>query len=148
MDDLVYSIRQSIEHGLTPVVQDAPEILADLKQYYRLILLTKGDPIVQENRVESSGLTQFFERVFIVSDKGEETFKAILAEAQTRASDGWSIGNSLRSDILPAARIGMQTIWIQNPTWAWEDVPSEIDTRIFRAHTLFDAREILIPIGE
>ena len=102
VDEFVTSIRDLIVGGPTPVASDAYQVLSDLSSYYRIILLTKGDRKTQQGRVASSGLEHLFEQVLIVAEKRRDTFAEILTSAHTSASDSWSIGNSLRSDVLPA----------------------------------------------
>jgi putative hydrolase of the HAD superfamily len=145
VDELISSIRAEIATGITPVASDAYEVLSDLSKYYRLILLTKGDLEIQQHRVASSGLEHLFDQIVIVSEKQRETFLGILTDARVSPSESWSIGNSLRSDVLPAIEIGMKAIWLEKPTWAWEDVPSRPGEPLIRANSLLDVRKILIP---
>lgn len=148
VDELVKSIRELIERGPTPVAYGADQILTDLKSYYYLILLTKGDVAIQKQRIASSGLGHLFAEVVIVGEKQQEVFGEILARRGAEASASWSVGNSLRSDVLPAIRIGMNAIWLQKATWAWEDIPYEPQAKLIRVRTLLEVKDVLIPIRE
>jgi len=55
VDASIASVLESIEEGPTPLVSGARRLLDDLESLYRLVLMTKGDPILQEHRISSSG---------------------------------------------------------------------------------------------
>ncbi len=142
---LISSVLESIENGPTPLVHGAESLLNELRPLYRLVLMTKGDSKLQEQRISSSGLRQLFERIYIVDEKTSTSFRTILKEAQVDPKNAWSIGNSLRSDIQPAILVGMNGIWIEKATWAWEDVSEDADQSIAKVRTLEDIRTVLMP---
>jgi putative hydrolase of the HAD superfamily len=146
VDALIASVLESIEEGPTPLVSGARRLLDDLEPLYRLVLMTKGDPMLQEHRISGSGLRQLFERVYIVDEKTPAGFQRILKETRANPNSAWSIGNSLRSDIRPAIMVGMKGIWIEKATWAWEDAANHADQSIFKVRGLQDVRSVLIPI--
>ena len=55
----------------------------------------------------------------------------------------WSIGNSIKSDINPALRIGMKAILLQNITWGFEDEEPFEKERLFKAKSMNEAFTIL-----
>lgn len=103
-----------------PVVEDADTVLAELGHVATLALLTKGDERVQHARIADSGLSRHFAFIKIVDHKDEESFADVLHHFGARPSDAWSIGNSLRSDILPSVAIGMRAAWIDAHVWEHE----------------------------
>jgi putative hydrolase of the HAD superfamily len=110
----------SVFDATAPLVPGAQEVLEELLRTHRLALLTQGDPLVQEKRIADSGLRAAFEIIHVVPCKNEDSFSAVLAEANMPASDAWSVGNSLPSDINPALRLGMSAIWIDAHVWDHE----------------------------
>lgn len=48
---------------------------------YRLIVITKGNMLDQERKLERSGLGKFFDHVEIVSDKNERTYSKLMDNA-------------------------------------------------------------------
>lgn len=120
--DRIRKIVQSIAASDARPRRDAATVLRSLRQKHRLILATKGAGQVQRRRIEASGLSQFFERIFIVRQKDADTFLSMTKRLRVLPSHAVSIGNSARSDVLPAIAAGMQAIWIPNTTWAYEDV--------------------------
>ena len=97
------------------------ETLEALKPDYQLMVITKGDLFHQERKLEASGLAQFFQRVEIVSEKNAETYRRIFDDHGRGASRAVMIGNSVRSDILPALEAGAHAVHIPHAlTWAHE----------------------------
>jgi putative hydrolase of the HAD superfamily len=103
-----------------PVVEGAVEVLQEVAQMSRVVLLTKGDQEIQQHRLESSGLEHLFDRVVIVPTKSAEQFRFILQMFSVSPQGSWSVGNSWRSDIEPAIGIGMHGIWIDAHVWEYE----------------------------
>jgi putative hydrolase of the HAD superfamily len=95
--------------------------LRSLQRNCRLVLLTKGDRAVQEQRIHTSKLAPYFEKVIIVGQKDHFTFSHALSELSAESEFAWSIGNSIRSDINPALANGMGAIWLPRNTWPYEE---------------------------
>ncbi|MEM0932621.1 MAG: HAD family hydrolase [Bacteroidota bacterium] len=102
------------------------EVLEKLKDTYRLIVLTKGDLLDQERKLEKSGLSQYFHHVEVLSDKKESNYKNLLDHLDIDINQFLMIGNSLKSDILPILNLGAQAVHIPfHTTWAHEIVSEE-----------------------
>ena len=102
--------------------------LAQLSERYRLILITKGDLLHQEQKLAASGLGDLFVAVEIVSEKDASTYDRIFARHGTGAGQAAMCGNSLRSDILPALEAGSWAAHVPYPlTWAHEMADAPID---------------------
>src|SRR5690606_21162273 len=54
------------------------EVLSKLVDKYRLIVLTKGDLLDQERKLEKSGLSKYFHHVEVLSDKKESNYSNLL----------------------------------------------------------------------
>ncbi|WP_193170736.1 HAD family hydrolase [Nisaea nitritireducens] len=110
-----------------PYVQ---ETLEQLAPNYRMVLITKGDLFDQERKLAASGLGELFDAVEIVSDKTAETYTRIFTELGDAPSRAMMIGNSLKSDIVPAIEAGSWAVHIPHElTWALEHAnePAEAD---------------------
>ena len=95
--------------------------LAELSEGYRLVLITKGDLMHQEQKLAASGLGDLFVAVEIVSEKNASTYARVFERHGTGAAEAAMCGNSLRSDILPALEAGAFAAHIPYPlTWAHE----------------------------
>jgi putative hydrolase of the HAD superfamily len=103
------------------LVPGAAETLADLGTRHDLLLLTKGDPAEQQRKIDASSLAHHFRSVHIVAEKRVTTYRELVAEQGLAPSSTWMIGNSPRSDILPARAAGLGAVFIPNQhTWALE----------------------------
>lgn len=104
-----------------PLVPRARETLTALRaRGFRLALLTKGDRELQRRRVEDSGLGPLFDIVEIVDVKTPETISSVLARLGVPASSALSVGNSVRSDVLPSLEAGVQPVWVDARVWEYE----------------------------
>jgi len=99
------------------------EALPELHRRCRLILLTKGDPQVQRDKVVRSGLAHYFEAVHVVPEKGPEILQDLLQRYGLNPRRTWVVGDSPRSDINPALQAGLGAIHIPyKRPWAFEEV--------------------------
>ncbi|MFI1197563.1 HAD family hydrolase [Micromonospora sp. NPDC020750] len=97
------------------------ETLDALAGRHRLLLLTKGDREEQQRKLDASGLLHHFHAAHIVREKDAETYRWLLGEHGFDPAAAWMIGNSPRSDILPARAAGMRAVFIPNEnTWVLE----------------------------
>lgn len=118
------------------------EVLRKLSGKYRLILLTKGDLLDQERKMERSGLSEYFHHIEVLSEKKEENYRNLLEHLEIREEEFLMIGNSLKSDVLPIVNIGAQAIHVPfHTTWAHEVVDKDEDNGGYR--TVNSIKEIL-----
>lgn len=106
--------------------------LQKLSKHYKLILITKGDLLDQERKLEKSGLTTFFHHIEILSDKQVENYDKLLTRLEIEPKQFLMIGNSLKSDVLPLVKLGASAIHIPfHTTWLHERVTSSHDTKAY-----------------
>lgn len=103
------------------------DVLTELRRRgVPLMVLTKGDLFDQESKLARSGLGDFFHHVEIVSEKNEATYCRILARYHSSMEAFMMVGNSLKSDVLPVARLGGQAVHVPyHATWIHEQLPAE-----------------------
>lgn len=105
------------------LLEGVREVLNTLSENYRLIVLTKGDLLDQERKLEKSGLSTYFHHVEVLSDKKEENYQHLLSHLQIDVQEFLMIGNSLKSDVLPLINIGAQAVHVPfHTTWQHEKV--------------------------
>jgi len=91
-----------------------------------LIVLTKGDLLDQERKLERSSLSTYFHHVEVLSDKKEENYKNLLDHLEIKVNEFLMIGNSLKSDVLPIINIGAKAVHVPfHTTWQHEQVAIE-----------------------
>lgn len=102
-----------------PHARDALEHLSDS---YQIILITKGDLFDQERKLAQSGLGDLFNAVEIVSEKDVSTYLRVFAEYGDGPERGMMVGNSLKSDVIPAIAAGGWGVYVPHDlTWALEE---------------------------
>lgn len=120
-------IREILEAGremLSHPVETLPhvrETLEHVADSYRLILITKGDLFDQERKLAQSGLGELFDAVEIVSDKTVSTYERIFTRHGEGPARSMMVGNSLKSDIVPAIQAGSWGVYVPHGlTWVLE----------------------------
>ncbi|MGQ0838982.1 HAD family hydrolase [Actinokineospora sp.] len=128
-----------IDHqvDLIPGVADT---LTDLGDRHALLLLTKGDVEEQRRKLDASQLAHHFRDVHIVTEKDVATYRDIIARHGLRPSTTWMIGNSPKSDIVPARAAGLNAVFIPNDnTWILEHaVFDESDNQVLALRAFTD----------
>lgn len=105
------------------VLDGVEEVLKKLNGKYRLIVLTKGDLLDQERKLERSELSEYFHHVEVLSDKKEKNYQDLLDHLEIDVKNFLMIGNSLKSDVLPLINIGAKAIHVPfHTTWQHEEV--------------------------
>ncbi len=95
--------------------------LVRLRERFRLILFTKGDLEEQQQKVDRSGVTAYFDHVELTAEKNRRAYTRLIQRYRLDPNRTWMVGNSPRSDINPALQAGLQAILIPHPrTWELE----------------------------
>jgi putative hydrolase of the HAD superfamily len=133
--------KQMISHELE-LLDGVQEVLEALSDKYRLLVLTKGDLLDQERKLEKSGLIDYFHHVEVLSDKKEINYSRLLEHLEIQVGEFLMVGNSLKSDVLPILNIGARAVHVPfHTTWAHEEVhPDQHENRHLTVSSL---RELL-----
>jgi len=115
---------------LLPHARATIESLADR---HRIVLITKGDLLDQERKLAQSGLGDLFHQVEILSDKTAAAYGRIFSGANGDPARAMMVGNSLRSDVVPALQAGSWGVFVPHDlTWAVEHADMPTDQPRFR----------------
>jgi putative hydrolase of the HAD superfamily len=114
------------------LLPDVADTLDELGSRHSLFLLTKGDPDEQQRKIDASDVSHHFVDIDIVAEKNVDTYHAMTSRHDLDPARTWMIGNSPKSDILPARRAGLNAVFIPNEnTWVLEhDVLDPNDTAV------------------
>ena len=124
--------REMLSHPVE-TLPGVAETLKALSDGYRLVLITKGDLFDQERKLAASGLGDYFHGVEIVSDKNADTYRRVFARHGDGAERAMMIGNSLKSDVVPAIAAGAWGVYVPHElTWVLEHVEPPTDAERFR----------------
>ena len=101
-----------------------PQLLEFLSENYPLMMITKGDLFHQKRKLKSSGLTDFFQAVEVVSDKTPDVYRQIMECYRIDPNRFLMVGNSLRSDVIPVLKLGGWAVYLSGHlSWSHEDDP-------------------------
>jgi len=91
-----------------------------LSQRYCLAIITSGERWVQERRLAAFRFRERFSRAEIVDRKSPKVFDDFCLREGVDRGRSWVVGDSLRSDILPAIQVGLRAVHFEAPNWAYE----------------------------
>jgi putative hydrolase of the HAD superfamily len=112
------TIQQLVDEGRTllarPVdlLEGVEEALAAIATRYRLVVITKGDLLHQEQKFHASGLDRHVEEIAVVSEKDVRTYRRLVDRYGIEPGGFLMVGNSIRSDILPVLELGGRAVHI------------------------------------
>jgi len=142
----ILNIGKAMLDAPVELLDDIEAVLKSLSKDYKLIVLTKGDLLDQERKLEKSNLTSYFHHIEVMSDKQEANYSKVLDHLDIEPSEFLMIGNSLKSDILPLVNIGAEAIHIPfHTTWLHEQVgEDETKNKAYKTITrLSELKQIL-----
>ena len=137
ISDILAMGRAMLRHPVE-TLPGVSQALRELAGGYRFILITKGDLLDQERKLAASGLGELFDAVEIVSSKSAGTYRRAFSRHGDGPERAMMVGNSLKSDVLPALEAGAWAVHIPyHSTWALEHAEApEGHPRFFSLETL------------
>jgi putative hydrolase of the HAD superfamily len=131
--ELIAAGREMLEHPIE-LLPHARTAVTALAGKFRVVLITKGDLLDQERKLAQSGLGDLFHGVEIVSNKTAAAYATIFARHGTGADQAMMVGNSLKSDVIPALEAGSWGVHVPHGvTWALEFAEAPADHHRFHA---------------
>ncbi len=141
--DRILAIGYDMMQKPVEILPGVEEVLAELKQDYRLVMATKGDLVDQEKKLKKSGLDHYFHHIEIMSEKKEADFAKLVRHLDVAPDEFLMLGNSLKSDVLPVLELGGHAIHIPfHITWEHERIEHEV------AHANFYQAEHIAQVVE
>ncbi|MCR6654650.1 MAG: HAD family hydrolase [Opitutus sp.] len=95
-------------------------VLRDLRRGHMLVLLTAGDRLVQRAKIRRLGMARYFDRVVITPLKNAKVMRKVVDDLGIPPCCAMMVGNSLRSDILPAREAGLTAVQILARGWHYD----------------------------
>jgi putative hydrolase of the HAD superfamily len=141
LNDSILALGRSMLNHPVELLPNVNETLSQLHGRFTLMLITKGDLIHQERKISHSGLADVFDHIEIVSDKNTDTYRRIFDRHGQGARRAMMVGNSLKSDIVPALEAGAFGIHVPHEiTFALEHAEAPVKNERF--HALKDLGEL------
>lgn len=100
------------------VYEETFTVLDELRNQYKLLLLTNGSPDLQQEKLDGMPtLIPYFDSIVISGDFGEgkpspKLFAHAMEQIGITVDEGIMVGDKLTTDILGANRVGMTSVWI------------------------------------
>lgn len=148
-------IGERLLHHPIDVMPEVASTLEALRPRYRLMLFTKGDAQEQSAKIERSGLKHHFDHIEIAREKDAAAYHGLVSRHLLDRDSTFMIGNSPRSDVLPALDAGLWAVFVPHPhTWELEHeaerlrLVTEVNPhpRLFVAQSLSDLPSLLAKV--
>lgn len=123
-----------------PLMPGALENLAYLVQKYRLYLLTFGDPVIQNKKIQALGISTYFREICVASAQANQSKETYFVElTQKHPPDKMlSIGNRKSQEIRWAKKLGLKTCWFRYGEHLDEQESSAWDVPDFEIENHFE----------
>lgn len=104
-------------HDLEILYPDAKDILQSIGKNYKLGIIANQD-YGTEKRLIDFGIRQYFDLVIASAEEGVakpdlRIFQNALDRANCKPSEAVMVGDRIDNDIVPANKLGMNTVWIK-----------------------------------
>lgn len=133
ISDIMAAGREMLSHPID-LLPDARAAVEALSTTHRIILITKGDLMDQDRKLAQSGLGDMFYAVDVVSDKTPAVYARAFARHGTGASQAMMVGDSVKSDVLPAIEAGAWGVHVPSGVpWALDTANPPIGHPRYRA---------------
>jgi putative hydrolase of the HAD superfamily len=117
----IVSFVDSIAEQEMELLPGVAETLPVLASRHRLIVVTKGDDEEQRDKLERSGLAEYFSAVEVLKEKHEAAYRELAAQHACDVANTWMVGNSPKSDVNPALAAGLNAVFVPHDfTWVLE----------------------------
>lgn len=146
--DLVYNIGMSVFTDYPYAALDgALQVLDAVSKDYETIIVTKGEPEEQYKKLQDSGCGSFADAVYVVGRKDEADWQDVYAQiglTDEIAPLCWAIGNSVKADVNPPLRRGLNAIHLKDKNgWVFEQAHVETPLPGRYVYTITDISEVL-----
>ena len=143
---IIESGRTILHNPATPlpgVVETLEKLSSDGR--YRLVLLTKGELLTQERKIERSGLAKYFSHIEIVSNKSQKEYLVLCDKLGISPDQLLMVGNSFKSDIEPVLQLGGWGVHIPYEIlWKLEHTEEYDHERLFKVNSFNELQGILL----
>jgi len=142
--------REMLSHPVE-LLEGVEETVNDLCGRFRSILITKGDLLDQERKINGSGLGTCFSHIEVVSRKNRQVYERVFRRHGINPQEVLMVGNSLKSDVIPVLELGGYGVHIPyQTTWEHERVsePPRGNPRFHELASIRDLPALLRKIAE
>jgi len=148
----VRAMAETVFTTIAPLKPGAKEAIEDLTARFDVYIVTQGDRSVQEFRLSHLPFKDKLAGDFIVDKKSTETFAGLAKELNLGPGEAIMVGDSIKSDVIPAIQAGFLAAWIEEHNWTAIEKSEFPAERAYKfsslsefARHLSDAGEIELP---
>jgi putative hydrolase of the HAD superfamily len=112
-----------------PLMEETLDSLASTG--HELHLYTGGDMLIQRRKIDQMKLERYFQdRIYVRLHKNTAALEQILSDGPFERENTWMIGNSVRTDVLPALQCGINAVYLkQEAEWTYNVIPIDAKPR-------------------
>lgn len=129
-EDFLWKLGRSVYEFDAEPYPFMEETLFELaNQGHELHLYTGGELLIQTKKIQHMQLERYFgPRIYVRSKKNTEAMEGILQEGNFHRPTTWMIGNSLRTDVIPALTTGINAIHMKTDSeWIYNIVGIDVE---------------------
>ena len=118
------------------------EILKNLSQKFKLGIIA-NQVVGTQKRIDSWGIGKYFDVVVASAETGCEKpdlkiFNMALKQAKCSPREAVMIGDRLDNDIIPAKKLGMNTVWVRQGFAKFQSVKNELERPDYIVESIVD----------
>lgn len=96
---------------------DTIEVLEQLKNNYKLAIVTNGDGVQQRKKIKQTGIEKYFSEIIISSEVGvskpdKDIFEITCKRLNVEPEECMMIGDKMKVDVEGCAQLGMKAVWV------------------------------------
>jgi putative hydrolase of the HAD superfamily len=116
------------EHDTEPYPNMEQTLFALAEAGHELHLYTGGELLIQQRKIKSLQLERYFDnRIYIRQLKNNDALEDILTTGLFARELTWMIGNSIRTDVVPALTAGIHAIHMRAQTeWTYNVIQIDV----------------------
>ena len=121
---------------------DVEEILKNLSQKFKLGIIA-NQVVGTQKRIDNWGIGKYFDVVVASVEAGCEKpdlkiFNMALKQAKCSPREAVMIGDRLDNDIIPAKKLGMNTVWVRQGFAKFQSVKNELERPDYIVESIVD----------
>ena len=104
------------------LIKGAKELLEWGKENCKQVLFTRGVKELQNRKINTAGIRNYFYYIEIVNSKGAHELKKLLKRINADIKSTWMIGDSIKADVNPSIEAGLNCILYiyEHHTYYWQ----------------------------
>lgn len=131
-ENLLWKLGLSVyEHETEPYPNMEQTLFSLANSGHELHLYTGGELLIQRRKIERLHLERYFDsRIYIRRVKNNDALENILSTGIFDRSHTWMVGNSIRTDVVPALTAGIHAIHMRAQSeWEYNVIQIEVEPK-------------------